>query len=512
MRLPRRARPRQALGVQLERGRPIAAKLGAVGVDRGQLPHGISGRQHVGLLEHRLGPRDVLFVGERVGEKHEAPQDQPAVTGPSEDGERLPLQLDRLVVALIPHEHPAGGTHRERALELVADRAPLLKRLAHEPDSLGPTLKLDAFRQHGEDPRAVGCRSRPALARAAKLFGDLGQHPGVDPVGREVGADPDVQLGVPRPGPGHRGPKLLGDRQQAAVVVGRRAPLPQPGSVSSIGHVTSVKLPDAVRFAARGQLLQRVVSQRLRNPEPGAEVGVLPAAHERELDQRLEAIKRLRGRRLWARHRLEQRQRGGAHAHRQPREQRSLGRLEQRVGPFDRRAQAALALGRVALTPREQVERPLESLLQLERTQHLDPRGRQLDRKRRVVEPLADPLDCGGLVGPRGERRIDRRGALEEQPLRILRSQRAERDGALRGDPQENLAGHEHAKLAVLRQQFGEHRGAFEQLLEVVEHEQGGLRGEAPTENLEQRPLRLPGHADLLGDHRKNRRRIRDPR
>jgi hypothetical protein len=181
-----------------------------------------------------------------------------------------------------------------------------------------------------------------------------------------------------------------------------------------------------VLFAQRHQLLHGVVPQRLRDEESNAEATVLPAADERELEEVLQPVERLR--RIAARFgdRLDggEWDRPGEHA--QPREQRLRGGIEQCVRPLDRRPQAPLALGRVGGSPGEQAERSVEPAHEHLGAERTDPGGSELDRERHLVEAAADLLDRGSLVAVGLEVGHQLPGPLDEQRNAVAGRERPE--------------------------------------------------------------------------------------
>ena len=73
---------------------------------------------------------------------------------------------------------------------------------------------------------------------------------------------------------------------------------------------------------------------------------------------------------------------------------------QQVVAPVDQRAQRLLARQRGAAAAGQQPEAVVQPRGDLLRRKHLDARGRQLDRQRDAVQPVADLRD-GGRIGVR---------------------------------------------------------------------------------------------------------------
>ena len=103
---------------------------------------------------------------------------------------------------------------------------------------------------------------------------------------------------------------------------------------------------------------------------------------------------------------------------------------------------------------------------QLARREHLD-LGRQLDRKRKIVEPPAD-LREAGVVG--GEPREDTLGAPAEE---LDRRRLGERPRGTRvGDPQRLAARDDEAEIGRRAQEPGDLRRDTDHLLEVVQDQE----------------------------------------
>ena len=184
------------------------------------------------------------------------------------------------------------------------------------------------------------------------------------------------------------------------------------------------------------------------------------------------------------------------------REERLLVGAEQVVAPVDRRAERLLAGGQVARAAGEEVEALLEPGEQRLGREQLRTRGGELDRERQAVEADADLGDRRrvrvrdrevGLHGP---------GALDEERDRVvLRERRRARAGgpgragrAAEPGTRARRRGGAGARLVASsfrcrrgREQVGERGRRFEEVLEVVEHEQEPLLGEEMREALGRR-------------------------
>ena len=131
------------------------------------------------------------------------------------------------------------------------------------------------------------------------------------------------------------------------------------------------------------------VRSRRRSGETEAGVPVRERAADDQVlrDQRLEHVQRGAG------DRLRSVERAAAGEDRGPRERRPLVGRQQRVAPFERRGQRALAGGRVARSRAERVQALVEPFRQLGRREQSDPGGRKLDCEREPVEAAADARD-----------------------------------------------------------------------------------------------------------------------
>ena len=170
------------------------------------------------------------------------------------------------------------------------------------------------------------------------------------------------------------------------------------------------------------------------------------------------------------------RHRGVAHErgreHTESIEHDALRVVEHRIRPLDRRPQRLVPLHPAPAAPAEQPEPLIEVSGDLGRLHRHDPRRRELDRQRNVVEPLADLLDRH----PRCvvDREVAHRSRpIDEQPERVLRGDRAEAVHVLTLDRQRLPARRNDAnRRAAAQHELGKLRGRVEQVLAVVEHEE----------------------------------------
>ena len=158
--------------------------------------------------------------------------------------------------------------------------------------------------------------------------------------------------------------------------------------------------PHGVGLVRGGEALARVLPDGL---EHAVAHTVRTAARtvgddeQRPVGEALEEIQhRERADGLGARDDLGRVEREATGEHRQPREQASLGIRQQLVAPVHRRAERLLARDRRARTTGQEPEAIIEPVEDLLRAQHAGARGRELDRERDAVEPVADRRDRRG--------------------------------------------------------------------------------------------------------------------
>ena len=167
---------------------------------------------------------------------------------------------------------------------------------------------------------------------------------------------------------------------------------------------------------------------------------------------------------------------------------------QQVVAPGDRRAQGGLT--RVRITPAlQQVQprrQPLEELFDRE---ELQPRGGELQREGKPVEPLAHGLH----VGARPDRDAARRGSGDEELHRVVGIHRGNRELLFRRDLHPFPARDEEGRTGRLRKELRDvGRDPREEMLGVVEHDEVSLPAEPSRQRLREWGLRLLG--DLQGE------------
>ena len=171
-------------------------------------------------------------------------------------------------------------------------------------------------------------------------------------------------------------------------------------------------------------------------------------------------------------------------------------------------AERALA-GRSVARAGEQGEPLVEPFLELRERQHIEPRGRELDRQRNPVEAPTDASDRGEVAVARAEIGPHQHRSVEEEPdrLRFIPScgtgqlEGLHHEQRLARNADRRLARVQHLHLRTRLQQPGREIGDLgHEVLAVVEHEEELL----VPESLAQRVLhRTPGlllHAQHRGD------------
>jgi hypothetical protein len=138
----------------------------------------------------------------------------------------------------------------------------------------------------------------------------------------------------------------------------------------------------AARFVELAGPIERFVRKLADRLQEG--VALLVEAHEALLDERLQDVE------LGFGHLLRSVERPAAGEDREPPESLLLLGREQLITPGDRAAQGSLALRQVAGAAREQWQGVLQPRQDLGCRERLDPSGRQLERKRQMVEAAAD--------------------------------------------------------------------------------------------------------------------------
>src|SRR5580765_753527 len=184
-----------------------------------------------------------------------------------------------------------------------------------------------------------------------------------------------------------------------------------------------------------------------------------------------------------------------------PQQDLLLGR-EQLVAPVERRLERLLARRRGAAARSEESEAVVEAAGQRGRSERVHTGGRELERQREPVQPVADPGDCGRRLAVERETRRNGTGALDEQAHGLVPEQRLRAllpvgiGDPERGDAKDDLA--RNAQRLAASREDGETRSTAEQgvhegrrspdqMLAVVEHEQQLERLELRAQGLDHR-------------------------
>ena len=167
---------------------------------------------------------------------------------------------------------------------------------------------------------------------------------------------------------------------------------------------------------------------------------------------------------------------------------------QQVIAPRDRGPERRLT--RVDVSPAsQQIEAGGQALEELFDREELQSWGGELQREGEPVEPVADRLH----VGTRLDRDAAGRSPRHEELHRIVRIHGRHREFAFRSDLQPLPARHQQGRAGCLRQELGDiGRDLREEMLGVVEHDQGALPPETLRQRLDQRGLRLL--RDLQGE------------
>ena len=348
----------------------------------------------------------------------------------------------------------------DRGSQLVAERAKLrqaflveaLARLAFEPRHRVP--------QRAQRERVHRRRSRRSVPE--KLLDPTPPFLGVarDPevLQRNGQAQPELgALGAKRPG--ERGTDVVVLRDDEVVAHRAFGLDVQVGALGQVEEELGVPETEVVLLGARLEQLRGQLPDRLERQKAIA----ARRLEQARFDERVQLVER----RL--RDRLGRLEREAAREDGKPGEHVLQARFEQLVAPLDGGTERALALRRVAAPGREQRQAAVEPLEQRRRAQRAEPRCGELQRERQSIEPAADR--AGRLV--RLEVRADGPCTLSEQVDRVVGRQSIEGVLELAGDSERCAAGHEHLRPWRRHEQLRHRGGRVQQVLEVVDEQQG---------------------------------------
>ncbi|HEX6583082.1 MAG TPA: hypothetical protein VF056_05720 [Thermoleophilaceae bacterium] len=253
---------------------------------------------------------------------------------------------------------------------------------------------------------------------------------------------------------------LKAEERRGAQLTHSRMPLARVELLRDAEEVVVVATTERRRIRQVAQLLER----ELLDGREHEEAPVLAVPEQALIHQRLQDVE-LGGTDGFGR--LEREAPG---EHRELCKQPLFVSREELVAPLDGPAQRALALGRVMRAGRQQVEATTEALEDLPRCEHLDASGSKLERERKAVEPLCDLTHRRVRL----EAGLQLARALREQNTSVIDRERRHRKLLFSGNIQAAAARGEDARV----EPNNDVGGAWEQLLEIVEHEQGALARE----------------------------------
>ena len=160
------------------------------------------------------------------------------------------------------------------------------------------------------------------------------------------------------------------------------------------------------------------------------------------------------------------------------------------MAPIDRAAQGALAL-RLVARPAGQIQAGPEPVEDERGAQQADPGGGELDGERQPEQPVADLADDRRHLGVEGHVRPHRQRTSDEQGHAGVGIERRDRMPALARDPEELAArDQEPHRWRAARNRSNDLGAGREQLLQVVEHEQGLSLAQVLAQGAGKRPVR----------------------
>src|SRR5581483_662379 len=398
---------------------------------------------------------------------------------PLEDRDALAVQrLGAGEVAAL-HRNPAelrrAATDLVRLVELTVD----LQRARPSRRGGGEVARARGERRRApESLRAQVRLARPGCDRVIERAPPLRDPPADEPEPTLRLEEPHLRLDVARlDRPGERAAEvvLLVVEETEALGLGVAALEDRrPRALRELEEPRDVAAAVLLLLPARPQALERVLAHGLEQVEPLAAAPDEARFHER-LEPEGGAAAEDAGERA---------EREAAGEDRRASEQQPLILAEEGVAPVERRAQGPLPRRQVAGAADEQVESPLEPLLDRRQGQRAHARGRQLDRERQAVEPSADPGDRRRGRGRQGKRRVDRARTRREQRDRLRRrdlgeraagighGQRRDRVLVLAAQAHRHPARRDDAQARRIPEQSRNRLGRVLELLEVVEDEE----------------------------------------
>ncbi|MBD2893630.1 hypothetical protein amrb99_25520 [Actinomadura sp. RB99] len=490
---------------------PIVADPVVAAVDE-QVGGVVEGAEPLGEDEGLVGERDrggaVAAMGGEPGERVQREGGAPAVAErPEPARRRLEVPPGPLGVTggerLEPGDEVRGGPRpRVRPVapgedQRVRGLRVRLVRAAHHPQerqgrvAARPPVRPHRFerrlrRRAVPPPHLAARRVRPRVQHARRvLLLQAGRRDGARDVQQRGGlrrdrhpADPQVARQRRRqPQPRRDVPRLGGpvQRGQQVAVLGAEDPQPfelagaaqlRVGGPRQLQEVPRVRVPGLAGVAAA---LGPVRADRLQHPVPAAR-----QLQQRLVDERLQRVAAV------AAHLPRRVRRRAAREDGEPLRDAPLVGGQQVPAPRDDRAQRPVPLVGGAGAARRDAEPVAEPVREVGDVHGAQPRRRQLDRERQVVERRADPPD-----GPRVRREPapHRRRPRGEQPDGRVAVQRADGPQVLAGDAERFAARREDAQVRARGEQpRGERGDRVDDVLAVVQDEQRRPVGERRDE------------------------------
>nr|WP_254431221.1 hypothetical protein [Agromyces sp. Marseille-P2726] len=190
-----------------------------------------------------------------------------------------------------------------------------------------------------------------------------------------------------------------------------------------------------------------------------------------------------------------------------PEEQLAMLGPEEPRAPFDGSSDRALTLWNITRTVDQQRQGMIESREDLDRSEHANPSGSELECQRDAVQRGGDRRDCrsirrgsfeGGFDGPR---------TLQEEAGGREIGQRSKFDALLAGDVQEHSTRREHRHPRAGEKSPDLRRG-LDHLLDIVQHEQQPPIGQCRAELLVERAISGVPDAERLSNRRDHEVRV----
>ena len=230
--------------------------------------------------------------------------------------------------------------------------------------------------------------------------------------------------------------------------------------------------PNPIGVARLDQPLLRILPDRLQHVVAGLGTGAIDD-DERLVDQARQHVEHLVNGSVLVRddelHGLEG---AAAGEDRQAREDEPLHRGEEVVRPVDRGAQRVVTL-HAAPAAGEEPEALVNAARQLFDAEHAGAGSGELDRQRHAVQPAAEARHDSRPAVVQGERRVERKRPLDEEPDRRVLVERRHGEEVLPGNAQTLPARRQHRDARRFPQhRLGDPADLTDDVFAVVEHQQ----------------------------------------